>query len=380
MPTSIVRGYTPSTFHPVFDQYVAEYRKAQDKNIADFRVHGTPEQLYAAQVAAMVNRRSLARCEFAILYESAIAMLDDIVHFPERYAIPDARSHFKPPSFPLWIEIDDIQVPPFYEALGIKVRGLFLDNAYTEDKRQEAEKIVPRSQHHVIENVFANLRGIHYLDLVRADGQVLFGFAYLAKTQEWLIPSWHDCPYGDCIQMEGEPARRCQCCKDALSLFSFWLPVAWVSFQGVFREEDAEVLVQRTTRREKKASNPKKKRSVTEERHFHVVRTIDISVKPPKADRDEGEGATRETGESSRGSWVERAKAIDPDLVKHDVRKIPERERTLSLPRYAKYIQEHGTNKVKVKAHTKSFPMLNDSNRVTRVKAKRYDRKPKTAS
>jgi hypothetical protein len=66
---------------------------------------------------------------------------------------------------------------------------------------------------------------------------------------------------------------------------------------------------------------------------------------------------------------------IDPDLVKDNVRDIPERERKLSSPHYDNYIKKHGTNIVKVKAHKKSFPMLNDHNRVTRAKAKRYEKK-----
>jgi hypothetical protein len=115
---------------------------------------------------------------------------------------------------------------------------------------------------------------------------------------------------------------------------------------------------------------------VNVEHRYHVVRTIDISVKPARSVQDD----RQEMSSDSRGSWIKKAEAIDPNLVLHDVRTVPERERTLTHPRYAKYIEKHGTNKVIVKAHTKSFPMRSDPDRVTRAKAKRYEQKPEIPS
>ena len=165
--------------------------------------------------------------------------------------------------------------------------------------------------------------------------------------------------------------QSCQRCQEALSLFSVWLLLLRVSLQGVFRKPDGEVFVQRVRRCERKKDNPKKKQVINIERRFHIVRTIDISVKAPKPAHEEDE---QEVQAMPRGSWLKKAEERNPDLVSYEVRVIPERERTLSHPRYANYIKKHGTNKVKVKAHSRSFPLLNDPLRVTRVRARRYEK------
>jgi hypothetical protein len=98
---------------------------------------------------------------------------------------------------------------------------------------------------------------------------------------------------------------------------------------------------------------------------FRVKSTV---RKPRQADEEEAEASTG----ASRGSWVEKARAIDPTLIKKEEREVPERKRTLKHSRYKKYIEQHGTNEVTVRAHTRSVPLLNVS-RTTRARARRYD-------
>jgi hypothetical protein len=83
-------------------------------------------------------------------------------------------------------------------------------------------------------------------------------------------------------------------------------------------------------------------RKLALEHQYRIVRHIDIAA-PPKIH-------SKQT-EMHRGSWVEALTTIDPSLVDFDEREIPERTRTLHNPRFAKYIEEHGTNQVKVRPH-----------------------------
>jgi hypothetical protein len=360
-----------STIHPVFDRFIEQFRKTQEILITQIRQEDKHIQLPLLE-SIHDNNSQMESCKRVILMESAIAMLDDIMASPMDYDIPEECSDFKPDPSPVWIEIGAPKTPPFYDVLGVKVRGAFLDAMISQECMETIKKNVPGAQYAfvAIESVFEPFRRVRDFSLIAEDGSMLFGFAYDVQQQHWAIREEHRCPYRLCRQeQEGIDVQPCQRCLDALGLFSSWFQIVWASLQGTFRENDDEVLVQGVRGHERGKGNPKKTQTIHTEHGFHVIRTVDISVKPPKRPHDEDK---QEEPSSPRSSWVKKAEAIDPHLVYHDVRTVPEKERTLSHPRYANYIKKHG-NKVKVKAHTKSFPMLNNHMRMIRAKAKLYE-------
>jgi hypothetical protein len=104
---------------------------------------------------------------------------------------------------------------------------------------------------------------------------------------------------------------------------------------------------------------------ITLEYRYRVVRSIDITTAPEQ---------TKAESAGLRGSWVEALASINPALIFYDEREIPLSVRTLKHPRYAKYIEQHGTNQVEVRPHIKHIPMRADPKAMTRVTAETHQK------
>jgi hypothetical protein len=187
----------------------------------------------------------------------------------------------------------------------------------------------------------------------------------------WSAPAWYICPSKEC-QLHTEGASTlCDTCTAARTFVWTWLTAAWQSLLGLYRakpgdEHSLEAVgvehIERLSRVMPGPSGSDTMSNVDIEYRYRVVRDIDIADAPPPIEPK---------GAAQRGSWVEALSSIDPALVFYDEREIPLRTRTLRHPRYAKYIEQHGTNQIEVRPHIKHVPMRADPKAMTKVTAKR---------
>lgn len=345
---------------PVFKVFFA-----QQQHIYDLVAAAAGKQLNR-EVAinhglALIHLIAMRRCEHILLSPGVIEMLDDIFHDPGPYGLSENPSFHLPA--PAWIKIEEANFTPFYEYLDCKVRGIFILDVFSSANlalfKQQA---FARSLTSTDYRAFALLRDYVTLKLIGENGACLFRLEFQRSTHQWFLTGEHRCPYHACVVVAGQGRKPCERCEMALDLFSRWIPICMLALSGKFRQIELESNP-RAFSQQKQGPGEKKQPLV------RVVRTIDVSVRPARHTGEEEEDTSIV---SPRGSWVERAKAIDPNRVKTEERDVPERKRTLSYPRYAKYIAKHGINEVTVRAHTRTIPLLNLP-RTTRARAKRYD-------
>ncbi len=190
----------------------------------------------------------------------------------------------------------------------------------------------------------------------------------------WSAPAWYTCPSQQChLHAEGV-ATLCETCAAARTFVWTWFVAAWQSLVGLYRikpGEDSflgrigEERIGRLTRPMLQPDGSGAMCRVDFEYRYRIVRSIDIADAPIPSETKTND---------QRGSWVEVLSSIDPALVFYDEREVPLRTRTLRHPRYAKYIEQHGTNQVEVRPHTRRVPMRADPKAMTQVTAKRYQK------
>jgi hypothetical protein len=225
------------------------------------------------------------------------------------------------------------------------------------------------------------------LNVVNHDGEIVWAMklpvgAGREKHDEtgkiWQTPDWFDCSSVSCQFYRGPTSspmpqeRRLPCtdCMRAHDFFSSWMVSAWKGLLGLHRTP-GNVLEQLGTIGEMHRETitgirpgideASLLRKLALEHQYRIVRHIDIAAPPQKSRSKEPK--------THRGSWVDALSAIDSELVDFDEREIPERTRTLHDPRFAKYIEEHGTNQVKVRPHHRTVPIRSDPKRITEVMA-----------
>jgi hypothetical protein len=206
------------------------------------------------------------------------------------------------------------------------------------------------------------MRDVVSVHLVGEDGAILFDLDFNQVSHQWSFSADHVCPYGECTIGIDLSLKPCDRCEMALYFFPQWLSITMLALTGWFRQIELEEVDSRPSSQPHGQGSGVRNRPLT-----RVVRTIDVSVRPVRQTDD---SADHSSPHASRGSWVERAREQDPDLVKDEERQVPERTRTLRHPRYQAYIEKHG-NKVTVKAHTRTIHLLNLP-RTTNARAKRY--------
>jgi hypothetical protein len=235
-------------------------------------------------------------------------------------------------------------------------------------------------QHMVTLNIF-NSRG-SLVWTIGLDTRIQRGTNYIGNT--WIAPSWYICPAHACqfspkSSSSTTASQRqvvCPQCEAAQAFFSSWLAATWQSLRGTYREKRTEtslletlgeVQVERRMRSELPIQDRQAVTKIEVEHHYRVVRHIDIvSTPPPRSPQDPG----------FQGSWLEALLSIDPDLVTFDEREIPLQTRTLRHPRYARYIEQHGTNQVEVRPHRKRVPMRTDPTAMTKITATQQHKQP----
>lgn len=197
------------------------------------------------------------------------------------------------------------------------------------------------------------------------------------RSKIWGTAPWFFCPNPQCLLHTQAASTLCESCTVMRTFVWTWLLAARQSLLGLYRERPGETdqsvegskheKVERMGRILLSSPEDGREELLKMQHQYRVVRSIDIAV------------ATDREGKPSqiqRGSWVEALAAIDPALIFFDEREIPLTTRTLKDPRYARYIAEHGTNQIEVKAHTRHIPMRADSKRMTRVTARKKQNNP----
>jgi hypothetical protein len=208
---------------------------------------------------------------------------------------------------------------------------------------------------------------------------------------EWFAPFWTTCPTKACQWL---PLREgtnvtfrympCEICQEAQFFFASWVASAWRSLQGLYRKGDdgqnlfdmfrEEQIIRFASShpnlKDDHSSNPRTPPRIAlwREHQYQVVRHIDIATPPAHFSREQ-------PSTDNGSSWVDTLRSIDPQLVVEEEREVPQRTRRLRHPRYAKYRQEHGTDQVEVRAHTKTVLLRNDPRRITKVTAKKIDQR-----
>jgi hypothetical protein len=367
------RGAQPSTLEnlpvgtldPVFRRFIAREVQIQKETIASARKTG--KHVALALGLSLIHQNAWRCCERISLSAGVVEMLDDICYDPKPHNLPENSSfHLRTPA---WIKIEEEQFTPFYEYLGHKVRGIFILDSCSPANLALLKQQARFAHDPALDRAFAVLRDVVSVQMVGEDGTILFDLDFDQARRQWSLAPDHVCPYGECVSTNLS-LHRCWRCNAARDLFSQWVAICMLALDGWFRQIEVEESAPGPSSLPRTPGPGEHHRPLT-----RVVRTIDVSVRSVCQADDEAEPLS---SHASRGSWVERAKAQDPGLVKKEERQVPERKRTLRSPRYANYIQKHGTNIVTVKAHTRTIPLLNLP-RTTRARARRYgDSEPKS--
>jgi hypothetical protein len=219
------------------------------------------------------------------------------------------------------------------------------------------------------------------LNVVDSTGEIVWAISLNREGQNqkgqnlWSAPVWYTCPRPQCHLHNNEVLSLCETCTDTRTFIWTWLLAAWQSLLGFYRSKAGadplfETLgkehIERLTRSIPESHGNEGMYHTDLEYRYRVVRSIDIAAVPERMQVE---------SKSQRGSWVEALASINPALVFYDEREIPLSTRTLRHPRYARYIEQHGTNQVEVRPHTKHIPMRADPKAMTKVTTKKRQRK-----
>jgi hypothetical protein len=305
----------------------------------------------------------------------AVALIEE----HRQQLIPDSRIPWFPSHEHVWIEFSE----PITTLVGFEIAALTLfasdDTRLLQRLQQHMgirsnvltrldQTLYTPDKHHLIFNVIDNTGRIVWAIGLNTGRETRPD----TRSEVWGTAPWFFCPNPQCLLHTKAASTLCESCTTMRTFVWTWLLAAQQSLLGLYREQPDEAeQIAEGYRHEKPeqtsrilTSSPENEKGglLKTQQQYRVVRSIDIAI------ATERESTSSQT---QRGSWVEALAAIDPALLFIDEREIPLTTRTLKDPRYARYIAEHGTNQIEVKAHTRHIPMRADPKRMTRVTARK---------
>lgn len=311
-----------------------------------------------------------------VFMPDAIEMIEE-----KRQQLQWMSPHVTAPGFPapqLWFEFRQPVRTPICE----DTAAIFI---FSMNEKRLLDLVNSKSRH--ISTISQSMKKRFYeseynrlaISVINQRGQIVWAMSQAFKPRSlhpdypWLVPAWHTCPTKTCTFSEEHALNNdmfCATCKQAYAYFSSWLYTVRKAFLGSYREpfmkngapDQPDAHFMKPEKWRKIGDVPWN--TIHSKGDYHIIHYTDISASFRYQRKEEPLNA--------RGSWVEALQAIDPRLVEYDKREVHMHTRRLMHPRYAKYREEHGTDMIDIKTHTRQVPLNADKQRVTRVTARKH--------
>lgn len=278
----------------------------------------------------------------------------------------DATYHITLPPTSVWLELETPLLTPKGFLSAINFRKMEVDKWMIATQRKLS---IPSSLYQLMyEEIVAHSSDIPPeswgFELICCNGAVFEQMLYTPKRQrgEWRRKG-DACP--TCDRVQAGELMHCPECMLCLDYYASLLNTSLLMISGAFAESEEppayEQVSEQVLSRVPRENNPKKTKVTISTRHYSIV-TFDACHKTLPTGTE-----TRE----ERGSWIEAAKAVDPNAILYVDRHIAKTERTLH---HARYINKRGQT-ITVKAHNKRIPMKASElkRKITRVIASKFE-------